>query len=237
MAPAIAPRFVLVRPSNALNIGSAARAMMNFGLGDLAVVEPYAPRWRQAHSVMYGSALLDRARVVSLDEATADCAVVLGTASAHNRALRRTVVSLPALSGWLRRRLRRGGRVGVLFGGERSGLDNEALDRCHAVVRIPTQASAPSMNLGQAVAVLAYEFGRAGLDASVVEPDERLLEGRQVEVLTDAAMRAMDAAGVNRQMTPAVRRATFRRGLLRWKMTRADASWLQGLLDRLTGPA
>jgi tRNA C32,U32 (ribose-2'-O)-methylase TrmJ len=122
-----------------------------------------------------------------------------------------------------------------LFGGERSGLDNDALDRCHAVVRIPTVASAPSMNLGQAVAVMAYELLRTGLDAAVVEPDERLLEGRQIEVLTDAAMRAMEKAGVNGQMTDAVRRGTFRRGLLRWKMTRADASWLQGLLERLVG--
>ena len=234
-AAPVCARFVLVRPSNALNIGAAARAMANFGLGDLAAVAPFAEGWREAHSAIYGSDLLTKAPVVTLTEAVADCHLVLGAASAHNRAHRRTMVTLPALRAWLRRRLPKGGRVAVLFGAERNGLENAELDHCHALLRIPTADDAPSMNLGQAVALAAYEFSKAGLETSVREPDERLLEGRQVEGLVETAMDAMRRTGVNAHLGDAARRHRFRRGLLSWRMTRADASFLRGLLTRLMG--
>ncbi|MBI4424762.1 MAG: RNA methyltransferase [Elusimicrobia bacterium] len=230
---AVRARFVLVRPSNALNIGAAARAMANFGLEDLVAVEPYAKGWRAARSALYGSELLRRAPVLSLARATADCHVVLGTDSGAGRALRRPVVTLPALRGWLARRLPRGGKVAVLFGCERSGLDNESLDRCHALLRIPTSPSAPSMNLGQAVAVAAYELLKARLERSVAEPAGAQVDGLQLEGLVESAMRAMERAGVNGHKSERDRRRRFRRGLLQWRMTRADASWLRGLLDRL----
>lgn len=209
--------------------------MANFGLEDMVVVSPYEENWRLAHSAIYGSQLLERARLLTLEEAVADCRLVLGTASAHNRAPRRTTLTLPALRAWVKRRAPKGGRVAVLFGCERSGLSNVELDFCHALLRIPTTDGAPSMNLGQAVAVAAYELTRAGLDRSVTEPDEDLLESRQLEEVVEAAMRAMKKVGVNAHMSEPVRRQRFRRGLLKWRMSRADASWLQGLLARLTG--
>jgi tRNA C32,U32 (ribose-2'-O)-methylase TrmJ len=89
------------------------------------------------------------------------------------------------------------------------------------------------MNLGQAVALAAYELSRSRLESSVTEPDERLLEGRQLDGLARTAMAAMAAAGVNAHLPEAVRLQKLRRGLMRWSMTRADASWLRGLLERL----
>ena len=222
-----------MRPSNALNIGAAARAMANFGLTDLAAVAPYADGWREAHSAIYGSELLTKARVLTLEEAVADCHLVLGSASAHNRALRRTMVTLPALRAWLRRRLPKGGRVAVLFGAERNGLENAELDHCHALLRSPTVDDAPSMNLGQAVALAAYGFSTFSQESSVTEPDERLLEGVQVEGLVETAVQAMRKTGVNAHLGDEARRRRFRRGLLSWRMTRADASFLRGLLAKL----
>src|SRR6185369_4933527 len=102
---ALAVRFVLVRAANALNIGAAARAMANFGFDDLAAVDPFEERWRLAQSAIYGSEVLSRARLCTLKEAVADCHLVLGTASAHNRVPRRTTLTLPALRPWLKRRL------------------------------------------------------------------------------------------------------------------------------------
>ncbi|MDE2290718.1 MAG: RNA methyltransferase, partial [Elusimicrobia bacterium] len=225
-----APRFVLVRPRNALNMGAAARALTNFGFDGLAAVAPLDPQWRLAtSSAVYGSELLRRAPVLTLEEAVADCALVLGTASAHDRRLRRTQLTLPALRPWLRRRLK-GGRLAVLFGSERGGLSNDELDHCHALLRIPTAEGAPSMNLGQAVAVTAYELARAGLERSVREPDEPLLEGRQAEEFVETALRAMEKARVNLHLSPAQRRLKFRRGLMRWRLTRGDAAFLAGLL-------
>jgi len=234
MEAPLSVRIVLVRPNNALNIGAVARAMANFGLDDLAAVSPYDPRWRAAQSAIYGSDLLKRAPVGTLPEVTADCNLVLGTASAHNRLRRHTLVTLPALRPWLKRRLPKGGRVAVVLGSERNGLENEELSLCHAVVRIPTVSGAPSMNLGQAAALMAYEIGKLDLERSVTQPDEELLDGRQMDGLEKAAMRAMARAGVNTHMSEALRRQKLRRGLFRWKMTRGDASWLQDLLSRLT---
>lgn len=234
MRAGISVRFVLVRSRIALNIGAAARALSNFGFDDLAAVAPAAEGWREAKSAIYASELLKKTPALSLEEAVADRHLVLGTASLHNRRRLRTTVDLGALSGWLKRRLPKGGRAAILFGSETNGLSNEELDYCHAVIRIPTAPDAPSMNLGQAVALIAYELERAGLDRSVAEPDERLAEGRQLCELVETAMRAMAKAGVNAHMPERVRRARFRRGLLKWRMSRSDANWLQGLLSGLT---
>lgn len=227
-------RFVLVRPSDSLNMGAVARAMANFGLDDLALVSPYAPHWRAARSAVYGNDILRRAKSSSLQDAVADCRLVLGTASAHNRALRRETVTLPALRAWLRRRLRGGGRVAVLFGAERNGLTNAELDACHALLRIPTADRAPSMNLGQAAALVAAEFARPGLTRATNAPAQNPPDGERLEALVNVGMRAMARAGVNAQMGEAARRARFRRGLLRWRLSDEDASFLIGLLSRLS---
>ena len=229
----ITPRIVLVRARNSLNIGAAARAMANFGLDDMAVVEPFEPRWREARSAVHGTEILERAPLLSLEEAIADCNLVIGTASAHNRVQRQTMLTLPALRAWLKRRLPGGGRVAVLFGSEKSGLTNADLFHCHALLRIPTRPDAPSMNLGQAVAVTAYELARAALESSVTEPDEPMLEGRQVDELVEVGMRAMEKGQVNMHMPEATRRLRFRRGVMRWRLSRGDAAFLQGLLKRL----
>jgi tRNA/rRNA methyltransferase len=233
MAPGVSSRFVLVRPSNALNIGAAARAMANFGLTDLAVVQPEDGRWRDAQSAIYGTDILARAPMQRLEQAVADCGLIIGTASAHNRAARRTMVTLPALRGWLKRRLPKGGKAAILFGSERNGLENEELDHCHAILRIPTVPDAPSINLGQAVALIAYELSKPGLERSVTELDEDLVEGKQLEGVVETAMFAMARTGVNAHMSESVRRSRIRRGLLKWRMSRADANWLRGILERL----
>jgi len=233
MSRASPVRFVLVRPSDALNVGAVARAMANFGFDDLAAVEPYAPHWRSARSAIYGNEILARARECGLDEAVADCRLVLGTASAHNRALRLETVSLPALRTFLNKRRLGSGRLAVLFGAERNGLTNAELGRCHALLRIPTIARAPSMNLGQAAALVAAELARPGLSRACAQPASERPDVRRLESLVDAAMRAMAPARVNAHLPDAERRAKFRRGLLQWNLSDADASFLIGLLTRL----
>jgi tRNA C32,U32 (ribose-2'-O)-methylase TrmJ len=109
-------RFVLVRVRNPLNIGAAARAMANFGLSDLAAVEPFGPAWREARSAVGAEDLLRRARELSLPEALADRQLVLGATAAKRRGLQQPVVALPGLGGFLRERLPDRGRVAVLFG-------------------------------------------------------------------------------------------------------------------------
>jgi TrmH family RNA methyltransferase len=148
---------VLVRPRNTLNIGAAARAMANFGFEELVVVDPYPPVWEEAkRSALAGEAVLRTARsVTTVEEALAGCTRVAGTTAGSRRKLDREVI-LPAA---LRRRVGRG-RLAILFGSEKTGLGNDALSYCDLLVRIPTLANAPSMNLAQAVAVCCYEWTR-----------------------------------------------------------------------------
>lgn len=229
-------RFVLVRPANALNMGAAARALSNFGFEDMVAVEPKDENWRLATaSAIYASDLLRRAPVMSLEEAVADCNVVLGTASDHNREVVQPRVTLPALEPWLRRKLKAGGRAAILFGSETAGLNNSEMGLCNAVLRIPTAPDAPSMNLGQAVAVIAYQLSRFKLEKAVTRSGDPLVEGRQAVELTELALRAMERTKMNHHLSPAQRRLKFRSGLLRWSMTRADASFLSGLIKRLMG--
>ena len=155
-------RIVLVRPRNPLNIGAAARAMANFGFRDLVVVEPHAPVWRETRSAVGAEEIVKSARAVSeLREAIAGSTAVIGTTSGSRRNLDRDLIPLAELRKWVKRRPRLK-RAALLFGSEKTGLSNDALSYCHALVRVPTFPECPSMNLGQAVAVCCYELARAG---------------------------------------------------------------------------
>ncbi len=155
-------RIVLVRPRNPLNIGAAARAMANFGFADLTVVEPYAPVWQETRSAVGAEAIVQSARAVDdLREAIADRTLVVGTTAGSRRNLDREMISLADFPAWLKKHSKMK-RAALLFGSEKTGLSNQHLSYCHALVRIPTRPACPSMNLGQAVAVFCYELARAG---------------------------------------------------------------------------
>lgn len=156
-------RIVLVETSHPGNIGAAARAMMNMGLSKLVLVKPL--RWPAPEAVsmaVSALAVLDNAVVVdTLEEAVADCHVVIGT-SARLRTMpipllspevcADKVVSLPV-----------GQQVALVFGREISGLTNEELHRCHYHVHIPVNPEYTSLNLAAAVMVLSYEVRKAAL--------------------------------------------------------------------------
>ncbi len=151
--------IVLVSPRNPLNIGAAARAMANFGFRHLSVVAPYEEHWREATSAVGASDLLQSAkRVERLEEAAADCTLVIGTGTLEHRRPEQPVIPLPELTPIVAAEFARGGRVALVFGPEKRGLTREDLALCHALVEIPTDPHQPSMNLGQAVAVCLYEL-------------------------------------------------------------------------------
>ncbi len=157
---------MLVAPKHAANVGAAARAIANFGLGPLWLVAPRCTLDKEAYALAtHAEAVLDAAvTVATLDEALADRDVAVATSARrrrhHGHASADPEAVLPALVG------RRGALV---FGPEESGLDNDALDRCQAVVTVPTAAAA-SINLAQTVVVLGYAWHRLGA-AGPAAPD------------------------------------------------------------------
>jgi len=151
-------RIVLVRPRGGGNVGSVARAMKNMGLGDLVLVRPRARRSLLARAMaVHAADLLEGARVVlTLAEAVADCALVVGTTARRGR-YHVGAATPRELAPEIVRRARRQ-RVALVFGPEDHGLANEDLKHCHRLLTIPTSAAYASLNLAQAVMVCAYEI-------------------------------------------------------------------------------
>src|ERR1700724_4250200 len=117
---------VLVRPRNPLNIGAAARAISNFGVNRLRLVNPYAAGFREARSAVGASDVLSQAEEHStVADAVADCALVVGTTAAHNRVLQQPVRPLDEAAGSAIRNQLQSERVALLFGSEKIGLTNK----------------------------------------------------------------------------------------------------------------
>ncbi|WP_120994123.1 tRNA (cytosine(32)/uridine(32)-2'-O)-methyltransferase TrmJ [Stutzerimonas urumqiensis] len=159
-------RVVLVNTSHPGNIGGAARAMKNMGLGQLVLVQPEDFPSSEAVARASGAQdLLDQARVVdSLEEAIAGCALVLGT-SARDRRIPWPLLDPRECAAHTLQQAEAGGEVALVFGREYAGLTNEELQRCHFHVHIPSDPSFGSLNLAAAVQVLVYEVRMAWLAA------------------------------------------------------------------------
>lgn len=201
-------RVVLVRPRDPKNIGACARALANFGLRDLVVVDPYEPIWRETRSAPGAEELVKKAkRAKSLAQALRGCARILGTSSFHQRPFAHEVVDSPNLAEY-RARFPATTRWALVMGSERSGLSNAELAACHAVIRIPTTPETPSMNLAQATAVLLYEWTR--VDKSVQTP-------RSIVPVSDAFVKAVhelsDLANYPPGYTAEAREGRIRQGL------------------------
>jgi len=151
---------VLVSTRNPLNIGAAARAMSNFGISHLRVVNPYAPAFREARSAVNAADLLASAeQLKSVADAVADCTLVVATSAIGSRKIEHDVLRLEAGVQRIRKNLR-SGKTAILFGSEKIGLTTQQMSHAHILMRIPTVEKNISMNLGQAVAVCLYEIIR-----------------------------------------------------------------------------
>jgi TrmH family RNA methyltransferase len=154
---------VLHRPRAVVNIGGVVRAMKNMGLRQLRMVDPVPFTAHNVTGIAHRSDdVLAAARTFdTLDGALADLVYVVGT-SARPREAHPARSDVRALAPELLARAS-AGPVGLLFGPEDNGLDNAALDRCNAVVRLPADPGYASLNLAQAALLLMYELRMAAL--------------------------------------------------------------------------
>ncbi len=173
---------MLVSTRNPLNIGAAARAMSNLGFLRLRVVNPYEASFREARSAVGAAPLLAKAeQYSSVAEAVADCSLVVGTTAVGNRELHHPLRLLQDAAPLIRKRLRAGSRVALLFGSEKRGLSNDDFSHCHWLMHIPTREEHTSMNLGQAVAVCLYELARSSAKASNRTSEQNDLQNRKAK--------------------------------------------------------
>lgn len=157
--------FCLVHPESPGNIGSAARALKNMGFTRLALVSPHDPRGEESIRMAYRSReVLDRARLFpDLSAALSETEWVVGVSGRKRK--EGGMESIEALAPEIWERAGRQ-KVTLLFGPEGTGLSNEALSRCHRTAFIPTGAGFSSLNLAQAVLLVAAALHRAVPPAS-----------------------------------------------------------------------
>jgi len=188
-------RFILIGTSHAGNVGAAARAMKVMGFDDLVLV---APRWpdvlqhEEAHAMASGATdVLERARVVpaladALDGVTCACATAMTPRDfgPPTRAPRECFAELAAQPPQ---------RVAFVFGSERYGMSNDDVYRCHVALSIPTLPDYGSLNLAQAVQLIAYDW-RQALGGFAVEPrtpEVQLADGVAVQGMLDHWQRTL----------------------------------------------
>lgn len=227
---------VLIGSRNPLNIGAAARAMSNFGLLRLRVVHPYTLAFREARSAVDAAPVLTAAEEFEQVPASiADCSLVVGTTGGAQRNLPETLHRLESAAGIIRTHLRSGARVALLFGSEKVGLSNQDLNHCQLLLRIPTRTEHPSMNLGQAVAVVLYELVRETmpLAPSAVIADQPLATAEERERLIALLLEALSSNGYAHGGTAEQMEEKLRRLLRRLPLTSSDLHEWLGLLRQL----
>ncbi|MGA2236541.1 MAG: TrmJ/YjtD family RNA methyltransferase [Terriglobales bacterium] len=228
---------VLVATRNPLNIGAAARAMSNFGVRLLRVVNPYEVAFREARSAVGASGLLAKAeQLESVAEAVADCKLVVGTTVAGaRRDLQHRLQRLEDGARAIKRQLKTA-RVALLFGSERYGLSNRELSHCHWVMRIPTREEHGSMNLGQAVAVCLYELVRgqktAPAKAMPAKKEKTSATSGELERLTQVLLEVLRASGYVKPRTAAAEEK-LRRLVRRMELNANDAEVLLGMVRQI----
>ncbi|MCE2991780.1 MAG: RNA methyltransferase [Candidatus Jidaibacter sp.] len=171
--------IILSHPQMGENIGATARAMSNFGLDELRIVAPRDgwPNQRAYALAANGEFVLDKAQIFQdLPSAIADIQTLYGTASGDRDMAKST------LAPWQITKNLDFAKVGILFGCERSGLTNDELSVCDHIIKIPTSHLNPSLNLAQAVMIIAYELGKTNAAATTAHP--RASKGEVMHMLS-----------------------------------------------------
>jgi tRNA/rRNA methyltransferase len=174
------PVIVLVRPQLGENIGKAARAMLNFGLTEMRLVEPRDgwPNPAAGPAASGADVILEQARVFATTaEAVADCAHVYAT-TVRKRGVTKPVVTPEAAA---REIHAQAGRSAILFGPERSGLETSDVALARAILTVPINPEFGSLNLAQAVILVAYEWSK-GLALAQPTAEELLPPAPQEEL-------------------------------------------------------
>ena len=190
MADLNKPVIVLVRPQLGENIGKAARAMLNFGLTELRLVAPRDgwPNPSAGPAASGADIVLEQARVfASTAEAVADCQHVHAT-TVRKRGVTKPVIGPDEAA---RQVHQLGGRHAILFGPERSGLETEDVALARTILTVPINPEFGSLNLAQAVILVAYEWSRIGRELG--DGADGLVQPTREDVLPPAPQDELDA--------------------------------------------
>lgn len=217
--------------------------MSNLGFLRLRLVNPFEASFREARSAVGAAPVLASAEEYkSVTDAVADCSLVVGTTAVRHRDLQHPLRPLQQGAPIIRKRLRSGGRVALLFGSEKRGLSNEDLSHCHWLMHIPTREEHISMNLGQAVAVCLYELARdlrvartRAQGKTTVQKLEKIkpATAEEIERITLMLLDALRTSGYLGQSSVAAKEEKIRRMVRRLNLSANDAGIWLGMLRQM----
>ena len=195
------PAVILCEPQLGENIGTAARAMANFGLWDLRLVRPRDgwPNEKAINAASRADHVLERVRVFeTLEAAIADLTLVYAT-TARSRDLQKTVLGPDEAATNLAAHIGGGNGAGLLFGRERWGLLNEEVAMADAIVTLPVEPAFASLNIAQAVLLMSYEWMKSGLESETqtafASPENVPAEKRHIQSFLGHLDAALSARG------------------------------------------
>jgi tRNA/rRNA methyltransferase len=231
------PIIVLVRPQLGQNIGKAARAMLNFGLTEMRLVAPRDgwPNPEAGPAASGADIVLEQAQVYeTVAEAIADCAHVYAT-TVRKRGVTKPVVTPVQAADEI---WSAPGRSAILFGPERSGLETDDVAVARSILTVPINPEFGSLNLAQAVILVAYEWskGRALAQPPAVDLDPPAPQG-ELDGMIDQLDAMLDSAGFffPPDRTPATKR-TLRTMLTKPGWNSQEVRTLRGVLSALANP-
>jgi tRNA/rRNA methyltransferase len=229
-----APIIVLVRPQLGQNIGKAARAMLNFGLTEMRIVDPRDgwPNPDAGPAASGADLVLEQAQIfATVADAIADCSLVFAS-TVRRRDLIMPVVGPEEMAKDIHGS---SGRAAILFGPERSGLESEDVALASSIVTVPINPDFGSLNLAQAVILLAYEWSRsAGLTQPTAKEAEPPASMGQLDGLIEQLEGELDSKGYffppeRMQVT----KATLRTILTKARWSTREVQALRGVIRAL----
>ncbi len=228
-------RFVLVRTSHPGNIGAAARAIRTMGLRRLSLVAPHTFPHADAVALASGANdVLEEAPISpDLSTAIADCQLVL-CATARRRDVPMEEIDAREAAARALAAAREGREVALVFGNERTGLENDEIKRCHAAVLIPSDPEFASLNLAQAVQVLAYEVRMAMLAGASPLPEQKSdppASSAELEAFFEHLERTLEAIDFHKGRSPRTIMLRLRRLYLRAQPDERELRVLHGILS------
>jgi TrmH family RNA methyltransferase len=237
LGPAPAPpAIVLVRPQEEGNVGAVARAMANFGLERLILVEPATPLRATARAfAVHAGEILDRVeRAPDLRAALAEFGRVVATTASRDRPWPRRLVAPRELVEALAADPP-ATATALVFGPEPSGLTNEELAQASLLVRVPTAPAQPTLNLAQTVVVLAYELHLGRLAGAGVEtaPPEPRASGEDLAGFFDHLAALLRRVRFARDSTIGGVERDLRHLIARAAPSRREVSILRGIVRRI----
>lgn len=233
-----APVIVLVRPQLGENIGKAARAMLNFGLAEMRLVRPRDgwPNPSAGPSASGADIVLEKAEVFdSVQDAIADCSMVFAST------VRRRDLVMPVLrpEEMAARIVASASRTAILFGAERSGLETEEVALANMIVTVPINPDFGSLNLAQAVILLAYEWSKT---SALAVPPAKELEPAALHGEVEGLIRQLDEALQQKGYFHPPSRTQATKNTLRTIFTKTawssrEVKAVRGVLRALVNPA